>query len=79
MTMALFKLWKTPKPPTRTPQPHRFSTVINEARPNRTNGYLTLVPFIRLRGLWLQDAGFKIGDEIKIHVEPGKLTVTLRD
>ena len=76
--MALFKLWNTPKPPTRTPQTYRFSTVINEARPSRTNGYLTLVPFIRLRGLWLQDAGFKIGDEIKVHVEPGKLTIIPR-
>ena len=76
--MPDFKFWKKPKPPARTPQTYRFSTVINEARPSRTNGYLTLVPFIRLRGLWLQDAGFKIGDEIKIHVEPGKLTVTLK-
>jgi hypothetical protein len=74
--MALFNLWKTPKPPTRKPQPYRFSTVINEARQSRASNYLTLVPFIRLRGLWLQDAGFKIGDEIKIHVEDGKLTIT---
>jgi hypothetical protein len=77
--MPFFTPWKKPKPPTRTPQIYRFSTVINEARPSRTNGYLTLAPFIRLRGLWLQDAGFKIGDEIKVHVEPGKLTITLRD
>ena len=74
--MPLFKLWKTPKPPTRTPQTHRFSTVINEARTSRASNGLTLVPFIRLRGLWLQDAGFKIGTEIQIQVEPGKLTIT---
>jgi hypothetical protein len=91
--MPFFTPWKKPKPPTRKPQTYRFSTVINEARPSRTNGYLTLAPFtpapaaapqgagagVRLRGLWLQDAGFKIGDEIKVHVEPGKLTITLRD
>jgi hypothetical protein len=76
--MPDFKFWKKPKPPTRTPQIYRFSTVINEARPSRNNGYLTLVPFVRLRGLWLQDAGFKIGDEIKVHVEAGKLTITLK-
>ena len=76
--MPDFKFWKKPKPPTRTRQAYRFSTVINEARPSRNNGYLTLVPFIRLRGLWLQDAGFQINDEIKVHVEPGKLTITLK-
>ena len=74
--MDLFKLHRTPKPPTRKPVADRFSTVINEARPSRTAGGLTLVPFVRLRGLWLADAGFQIGDEIKIHVEPGKLTIT---
>ena len=31
--MPDFKFWKKPKPPTRTPQAYRFSTVINEARP----------------------------------------------
>jgi hypothetical protein len=76
--MPFFKDWKKPKSPTRQPQTYRFATVINEARSTRTTG-LTLVPFVRLRGLWLQDAGFKIGDEIKVHVEPGKLTITLRD
>ena len=33
--MPDFKFWKKPKPPTRTPQTYRFSTVINEARPSR--------------------------------------------
>ena len=53
--------------------------MINEARTSHVSNYLTLVPFIRLRGLWLQDAGFQIGDEIKVHVEPSKLTITLRN
>ena len=48
--MPDFKFWKKPKPPTRTPQAYRFSTVINEARTTPPPSYLTLVPFIRLRG-----------------------------
>jgi hypothetical protein len=39
-------------------------------------GYLNLVPFIRLRGRWLEHAGFDINDTVRIHIEPGKLTIT---
>ena len=35
------------------------------------------VPMLRLRGKWLEQAGFQEGQQVQIHVEHGKLTLTL--
>jgi toxic protein SymE len=34
------------------------------------------VPWIRIRGRWLDEAGFKISDRIRVEVEHGKLVIT---
>ncbi len=34
------------------------------------------VPFIRLSGKWLQEAGFEPGDRIRVEVEFGGITIT---
>ena len=33
------------------------------------------VPYMRLRGFWLQDAGFVIGRHVKIEVSEGRLLI----
>jgi toxic protein SymE len=33
------------------------------------------VPYLRLRGRWLQDAGFVIGPHVKIEVNEGRMTI----
>ena len=37
-----------------------------------------LVPFIRLRGLWLEQAGFHCNDQINVEVSEGRLVITHR-
>ena len=34
-------------------------------------------PMLRLRGLWLEEAGLPIGSRMRINIESGKLTLTL--
>ena len=33
------------------------------------------VPYLRLRGRWLRDAGFEIGRHVKVDVREGRLTI----
>jgi hypothetical protein len=33
------------------------------------------VPYLRLRGHWLNDAGFPIGQKLKVEVSDGRLTI----
>ena len=33
------------------------------------------VPYLRLRGRWLRDAGFEIGRSVKVEVREGRLTI----
>jgi len=33
------------------------------------------VPYLRLRGYWLQQAGFSAGQRVKVHVSDGCLTI----
>ena len=35
-----------------------------------------IVPFILLKGQWLEKAGFTIGRSVTVQVEDGKLTIT---
>ena len=52
------------------------------AKPRRlTVGYKPLkspgvnVPYLRLHGRWLKDAGFEIGRGVKVEVSEGRLTI----
>jgi toxic protein SymE len=56
------------------------------AKPRRlTVGYKPLkapgveVPYLRLRGRWLRDAGFEIGRSVKVEVSEGRLTIEPAD
>lgn len=35
-----------------------------------------MVPFLRLRGRWLEHAGFREGDQVQVEVEEGRLVIT---
>jgi len=36
-----------------------------------------LVPFLRLRGRWLEELGFERGGKVRLEAEPGRLVLTL--
>jgi hypothetical protein len=40
-------------------------------------GYDSSQPLIRLQGLWLQTAGFQVGDYIKVQVQYGELLIKI--
>ncbi|MEJ1963752.1 MAG: SymE family type I addiction module toxin [Gammaproteobacteria bacterium] len=44
-------------------------------RASDRNGISKPVPNLRLCGRWLQDAGFGIGQRIKVEVNAGRLTI----
>ena len=50
--------------------------VYTKHRPGRWRNYTT-VPEIRLEGRWLEELGFKQGDQVQIKQERNKLTITL--
>lgn len=52
----------------------RHARLIAESR--KCLGWTSYAPFLRLRGHWLNRAGFKIGDDVEITVEPGRLVIT---
>lgn len=56
--------------------PHtRQTRIISEMR-QRPYSTETIVPFIRLRGRWLETAGFEIGDDVQIEVREHQLVLT---
>ena len=62
-------------------------TALNTSAKHRmlTVGYKPLkspgaeVPYLRLRGRWLRDAGFEIGRSVKVDVSEGRLTIEPAD
>jgi len=34
------------------------------------------VPFLRLKGQWLEEAGFKSSDQVRVEVNEGRLVIT---
>lgn len=45
-----------------------------------SSGYLNkMTPQIRLQGEWLKDLGFEIGDQLNVHCEGGRITITRAD
>lgn len=49
-------------------------------RPSR-NGCrpLAVVPHLRVQGRWMEQAGFPVGDRVRVIVEPSRLVLTLED
>jgi hypothetical protein len=39
----------------------------------------TVVPALRVQGQWMEQAGFHVGDRVRVIVEPGRLILTLED
>jgi Toxin SymE, type I toxin-antitoxin system len=37
------------------------------------------MPFLRLQGRWLDRAGFAVGADVRVQVEPGRLVVEVID
>ena len=56
----------------------RQTRIISELR-QRPYSPGTVVPFIRLRGRWLETAGFEIGDDVKIEIRDHQLILTKVD
>lgn len=52
----------------------RYTRLISESQ--ERFGWTQYVPFLRLRGRWLAQAGFAIGDDVEVLVEPGRLIIT---
>ncbi|WP_016968535.1 SymE family type I addiction module toxin [Pseudomonas fluorescens] len=43
---------------------------------DKDNDYARPVPWIRLRGLWLRQAGFEVNENVKVRVMKGCLVIT---
>lgn len=54
------------------------STLCESRAPRYTGGPAAqrLVPFLRMRGAWLEAAGFHRGERVRVEVEPGRLVLT---
>jgi hypothetical protein len=37
------------------------------------------MPFLRLQGRWLDRAGFAVGADVRVQVEPGRVVVEMID
>lgn len=45
------------------------------------NGYRAqaVVPYLRVQGQWMEQAGFHVGDRVRVQVEQGRLILTVED
>ena len=50
-------------------EPRRTRSV-HRHRPDR------VVPFLRLRGRWLEELGFEAGETVRVETAPGRLVIT---
>ena len=60
----------------------RLTVTYSHAPPLRRNGYYEgdrKVPTLRLHGRWLREAGFRIGERVRIEVEEGRLIVVAEE
>ena len=53
-----------------------YYTPTQDAPPGTSNRSVT-VPWIQMKGRWLNAAGFVIGAKIKVRASPGRLVLTL--
>jgi toxic protein SymE len=51
----------------------RHATISGLFRRNRWS--FSIVPFLRLSGKWLHEAGFPTGSRVQVVVEPGSITI----
>lgn len=61
-----------------TPRTERFATIAADYYPPLGEPSYTcdrIIPGIKLRGLWLQQAGFKVNEKIRIRVMQGCLVI----
>ena len=67
-------IWRRPTPRRR---PRRTSPVgtTRGATITRSPGAVREMPMLRLRGHWLEEAGFPIGRELAIDVREGELAI----
>jgi hypothetical protein len=49
------------------------------ARPVRHHATTTPMPFLRLQGRWLDEAGFAIGANVRVEVAAGRLVLEVVD
>lgn len=62
-----------------TPRTERFATIAADYYPplgEPTHSGDRLIPGIKLRGYWLQQAGFEVNERIRIRVMQGCLVIT---
>lgn len=62
-----------------TPRTERFATVAADYYPplcEQRHAGDRIIPGLRLRGLWLQQAGFEVNEKIRIRVMQGCLVIT---
>lgn len=57
--------------------PHGRAVTISTMYQQRANGRGRTVPYLRLRGAWLQAFGFGRGEKVQIAAEHGRLVITL--
>ncbi|MEM9885209.1 MAG: SymE family type I addiction module toxin [Bacteroidota bacterium] len=41
----------------------------------RIGGYSVIVPFLKLAGIWFQNAGFQEGDIVRVVVEENRIVI----
>jgi len=46
---------------------------------HRRDRYYKYLPWLNVSGVWLEQAGFNIGDMLEIHVCAGQLTIIHKD
>lgn len=57
---------------------HRHLTIstLHEPRPSRyTSKPDRVVPFLRLRGQWLEELGFECGEKVRVVTKRGRLVI----
>jgi len=55
-----------------------YYTPTKDAPPGTPNRSVT-VPWIQMRGRWLDEAGFAIGAKVRVRVRPGRLVLTVEE
>jgi toxic protein SymE len=70
-------------PPRQKPRPtgsdERVLTVADFSTPTTRWRKGELVPMIRMRGQWLEQIGFRIGEFVVVKVEPKRLVLTVAE
>jgi hypothetical protein len=51
----------------------------NQDAPSGTLNRPVTVPWIQMRGQWLNAAGFAIGGKVKVRIRPGRLVLTAEE